>query len=98
MLTSAQDGPADQHVLQRREAEVADGQRGGGAPGGGVQARHVRHGGRVDHLGERQKMYILKLKNVVLSLRFMFFCGVVLGSGLVVRGRDNARQGVHYHK
>lgn len=51
----AQDGPSHQHLLQRSEASLAAGQRGRGAAGGAERARHVWHGGLLDHLGEGEQ-------------------------------------------
>lgn len=48
----AQDRPSHQHLLQRRQAPLAAGQRGRRGQGGAEEERHVRHGGLVDHLGE----------------------------------------------
>lgn len=48
----AQDRPPHQHLLQRSEAALAAGQRGRSAAGGAERARHVRHGGLLDHLGK----------------------------------------------
>lgn len=52
-LSPAQDWTSHQHLLQRGEAALAAGQRGRGASGGAERARHVRHGGLLDHLGRR---------------------------------------------
>lgn len=51
-LSPAQDRPSHQHLLQCSEAALAAGQRGRGTAGGAERARHVWHGGLLDHLGE----------------------------------------------
>lgn len=58
---AAQDGPPDQHLLQRRQAPLADGQRGRGPGRRCVPPGHVWHRGLVAHLGTAKKKKSKKL-------------------------------------
>lgn len=58
---AAQDWPPNQHLLQRREVALVDGQCGRGPGRRRVPSRHVWHRGLVAHLGTEKKQKEQKL-------------------------------------